>query len=679
VAGAEGGHVDHVSAIRRSLAPPSGLLGALAALVLALGLVAASPGAVLGHSLLQSATPAPGSTLASPPTSIKLTFGEAPDPRLSSIRVLDKGGASVTSAVAAAVPGDAKSLEVAVGPLPDGVYTVAWRTVSAVDGHVAAGSFAFGVGETPPPVSATTAPPAATGGSPAAILARFLLYAGLIALLGAGYVAAFVHRAGEVRIDVLVRLATAAWLVAAIGTAFTVAVQWEEAGGDLAAILGSSIGLAGLARIAAIVLVAVPIAFVARVAEGARRRWLGLAAVGAVIAMTVDVAVGHAASDQSGLIGLAAQWAHVVAVGLWIGGLLALLLAVRGEPTPDKANAVRRFSTWAAPWIALVALTGVVRAVQEVGTVDALLGQAYGQLIVAKSVLLVLLAVLGATNRWWSVPAAGRSLVRLRRIGTTEIGVATVVIALAAALVNGVPPVSIGATAQAGPAPIVAIGADAGTSVKLRLAISPGAAGLNTFDAVATDYDSGQPFSATVISLRFSLLSRTGVGGSTLDLQPSSETSGMFRGTGTNLSVDGIWRITATVTEAGVSVEVPFVIATTLPSQPVDVLPGTGTPTIYTVHLPDGTTAQIYLDPGTAGHDELHATFFDAAGTERSIMTASMATTAGAGELLGPRLLEPGHFVSEIDVEAGSLPVDVVGLDAAGQQVHVHATIEVQP
>jgi len=355
------------------------------------------------------------------------------------------------------------------------------------------------------------------------------------------------------------------------------------------------------------------------------------------------------------------------------------LLALRGEPTPDKANAVRRFSTWAAPWIALVALTGVVRAVQEVGTVDALLGQAYGQLIVAKSVLLVLLAVLGATNRWWSVPAAGRTLSRLRRIGTTEIGVATIVIALAAALVNSVPPVSIGATAQAGPTPIVATGADAGTSVKLRLAISPGGAGLNTFDAVATDFDTGQPFPATGISLRFSLLSRTGVGGSSLDLQPSSETSGMFRGSGTNLSVDGIWRITATVTEAGVSVEVPFVVATTLPAQPVDVLPASGAPTIYTVHLPDGTTAQLYLDPETAGHDELHITFFDATGTERPITTASMATTAGAGEVLSPRLLEPGHFVSEIDVEAGSLPVDVVGIDAAGQQVHVHATIEVQP
>jgi copper transport protein len=661
-----------VSANRRSTR--AALLGAL----LALALVGASPGGVLGHSLLQSADPAPGSTLASPPAAIRLTFGEVPDPRLSSIRLLDKGGASVVSGPATSLPGDRKSLQLAVGSLPDGVYTVAWRTVSAVDGHVAAGSFAFGVGETPPPVSATT-PPSASAGSPPAILARFLLYVGLIGLLGAGYVAVFVHRAGAVRTDILVRLATVAWLVAAIGTAFTVTVAWEEAGDDLSALVGSSIGIAGFARIAAVAIAGVPLLLVARSAAAAKPRWLGLAALGAVLAMTVDVTVGHSASEQSGLVGLAAQWIHVVAAGLWIGGLASLLVAVRGEPNAEKAAAIRRFSTWAAPWIGLLAITGVVRAIQEVGTVDALLGQAYGQLVIAKSAGLVVLALLGASNRWWSVPAAGRTLSRLRRIGATEIGIAAVVIALAAALVNGVPPVSIGATAQAGAAPIVVTGADAGTSAKLRLAISPGAAGSNAFDAVVTDYDTGQPLGPTGISLRFSLASRTGVGDSTLPLQANGATPGAFTGTGTNLSVDGIWKITATIAQSGASVEVPFVVASKVPAQPVGVLPGSGTPTIYTVHLPDGTTAQLYLDPGRAGHDELHATFFDAAGTERPITTASMAVATGAGELLSPRLLEPGHFVAEIDVEAGSLPVDVVGVDRGGQQVHVHATIEVKP
>jgi hypothetical protein len=215
--------------------------------------------------------------------------------------------------------------------------------------------------------------------------------------------------------------------------------------------------------------------------------------------------------------------------------------------------------------------------------------------------------------------------------------------------------------------------------VRVRLAISPGTAGSNTFDASATDFDSGAPAGAASVSLRFSLLSRTGVGESTLVLPAAAGHAGTFQATGTNLSLDGIWRITATIPESGTAAEVPFVVATTMSPQPVDVLPASGSPTLYNVHLPDGTTAQLYLDPGNAGHDDLHITFFDAAGTERPIKEAVMATELGAGQLLSPRLLEPGHFVASVDIPAGSLPVDVVGIDAGGTQVHVHVTLEVQP
>jgi len=661
----------------------------LALLVIALAL----PALAFGHALLQTADPAPGATLGTAPSSVRITFGEPPEPRLSSIKVLDSQGTNHAMGSVALVAGDPASLTIAVAALPDGIYTVSWRTVSAVDGHVAAGSYAFGVGVTPPTGGTSAQTETSVSGTPPAIIARFLLYAGLIGLLGAAYVGFFVaRRAAEpaadqapgpgeaARMDVLVRLATGAWLVAAIGTAFTVAVAWQDAGGEVTSLLGTSTGLAGISRMAVALLGGVPIAFVARGDQSTRRRWLGLAGIGAILGMTVDVATGHAAASSSGTLGLAAQWAHVVAAGLWIGGLGALLLAVRGSPSADKAAAIRRFSTWAAPWIGLVAVTGVVRAVQEVGTIPALLQQPYGQIVLAKTVGLLVLAALGATNRWWSVPAADHTLGRLRRIGTAEIGTAAVIIALAAALVNGVPPVSVGATAAAAAPPIVVTGADRGTSLRVRLAITPGAAGKNTFNAAVTDYDTGNPLAATNLSLKFSLLSRTGVGDSSLDLQTApSAPAGVFQGSGANLSVDGIWRITATVSQAGTAAEVELVVATNVPAQNVDVLPAAGQPTIYTVHVPDGTTAQIYLDPETAGHDELHCTFFDAAGTERPITQATMSDAANAGELLAPRLLEPGHFVSEIDVQAGNLPVDIVGIDATGVQVHVHATIEVQP
>ena len=109
-----------------------------------------------------------------------------------------------------------------------------------------------------------------------------------------------------------------------------------------------------------------------------------------------------------------------------------------------------------------------------------------------------------------------------------------------------------------------------------------------------------------------------------------------------------------------------------------------GLPTIYSVNLGAIGTAQVYLDPGGPGQNELHATFFDAAGNEQPIQGATMAMTPGdgAGTLLAARKLEPGHFVATIDAVAGALTLDVVTPLPAGRgngQIHLHVTIEVTP
>src|SRR2546426_6828867 len=117
-----------------------------AALVVAIGL--ASP--AMAHALLASSQPAAGSNLSSAPTEVVLTFAEAPDPKLSSVQVLSSTGTSVTTGPATGVAGSPTKLRVGLKALQPGVYTVAWTTVSSVDGHLARGSFAFGVGATPP-------------------------------------------------------------------------------------------------------------------------------------------------------------------------------------------------------------------------------------------------------------------------------------------------------------------------------------------------------------------------------------------------------------------------------------------------------------------------------------------------------------------------------------------------
>jgi copper transport protein len=649
----------------------------LLAVAVATVLVAA-PGTVSAHALLHASEPAAGSTLGSSPPAVTLTFGETPDVRLTSVKVLDSGGNDHVSGPVEALPNPPDSIRVPIGALADGVYTVSWRTVSAVDGHVSAGSFVFGIGVAPP-----TGPPdqvaVVTGqsGSPPGIVARWLLYVGLVALIGAAFVAfAVVKRP----VPDLLAMAAVGWVLVALGTVGVVAVQWIESGAPLEALPGSSVGMNALARLVALAAMGAALAGLATVPRlGGRTGWLlvGLTAMGGLGA---DVATGHAAAGPGWLVQGITQWFHGFAAGGWVGGLAALLVALRTTPPDDRLVTARRFSFWAGIGLVIVIVSGAIRAFVEVGTLDALVGTAFGVVVLLKSAVLLGLAGLGAFNRFVTLRNATRLLERLRRVGGAEVTLAVLVLGLSALLVNQTPPTSAGMIPESVAQPIVATGHDFGTSVRARLVATPGATGSNAFDLALTDYDTGSPLDADSVALRFQIASQAGIAPSTLDLTRSAP--GRFAATGANLSIDGIWQLTATVTTGGSAVDVPMLAATTVPPETVQSLVSPGLPTIYTAQLGAGRTAQVYLDPGGPGPNDFHVTFFDAAGAELPTTSATIAAfpEGGGAVILTPRMLDPGHFVASIDAVAGQLTVDVVSpVPAAsdGGNLHVHVTIEV--
>ena len=662
--------------VRRNAVPR--LVAFVAVAGFALGGALVLPRDTTAHALLQSSDPAAGSTVAAAPPMVTLTFGEAPDPGLSSVKVLDASGRVVSSGPSAAVVGQPLELQVPLGTVPEGVYTVAWRTVSTVDGHTVAGSFAFGVGVAPGATgSAVTAAPTSPSASPAATLARFLLYAGLIGLFGAGLTGALLHQRPPRSV---IRLAGGGWLMSTIGAAGIVAVQASDAGAGLGAFMASGLGAGAASRVAAAATAGLIVAPMAVRPNAVGRRWYALAAGAAALGMLVDVLNGHAAASGPTTVQIAVQWLHILAVGVWVGGLAGLLLGMRGASSTDVAFAARRFSRVAGVALVTVAVTGVVRAIQEVGTVDALVTADFGQVLIAKSLLLVVLGGLGTVNHFFSVPAAVRTLQPLRRIGRVELAIGAVVLLATGLLVNLVPPTSnAAAPGQPPEAPIVATGSDFGTTVKVRLVVTPGTPGINQFALAVADYDSGDPVPASSVSLRFEPVSSPSVGGSTVRLAATGD--GGFAASGGNLSLDGIWNVTAVIAAPSATVEVPLPIATRVPGLQIDTLPTPGAPTIFTAHLAAQITLQVYLDPGRAGANELHATFFDAAGTELPVQTATYLVGAASepATITVPRQLEPGHFVADLQAAAGSLGADIAGPAPDGSLLHAHFDIDVQP
>jgi copper transport protein len=650
-----------------------------------LGLAAmlALPGTVFGHALPQSSTPSPGATLTTPPSQVSIVFGERPDPNLSTIKVLDTTGTAVTAGPTATVPGKPLELAVPLKPdLPNGVYTVAWRTVSAVDGHLATGSFAFGIGVAPPTAGSSSSSATVTtsaGSTAGAIVGRWLLYLGLVGLLGLAVFRALVAHGSPASVR---RVLPLAWLIAAVGTGLVIAFQLDDAGVDLGRAFHTSFGGAIVARVVPVLVAGLAMVPV-WIRRGSERLVLAVVALGAAGAMVADVAYSHAAAGGDPFLDVPVQVVHVVAVGLWLGGLLGLLVNLRGEPGETSGRLAKRFSRLATAGIAVVAITGLLRAIAEVGSIANLLSSDFGHLVIAKTALLGVLALFGAVNHLRHVPAAGRALKGLRRLGSAELLLGSTVLLLSGSLVNLAPPtetVGSAGTPLAVVNPVVVAGSDFGTSLKIRLEVSPGAAGFNTFKASVTDYDTGAPLgAATGVTLRFSFPGRSDVGSSRLDLPAVAP--GVFSATGSNLSLVGAWQVTALVVNGTASVEVPFELITRTAPATIDVNAVAGLPTIYTIHLSAGRSIQVYLDPGTAGPNEVHTTFFDAAGNELPVQTVVMVLgpSGGPAMALDPRQLEPGHFVADTTLSAGTYTLAVAGPAPNGDQLTTQLDIPVTP
>jgi len=539
-------------------------------LVLLVGWLAVTAPAAGAHALLRGSDPPAGTSLERPPRAVRLTFTEAPDPALSSVQVLDMGGRAVQAGRAVLVPGRPLEFQAPVGELGDGTYTVSWRVVSRVDGHVTRGSFAFGVGAASGgavPAAAPAANPAAAAPSALALAGRWALYWGLALLLGAAACGLLVLGG---RLPAAARPLLGAGLgLAAAGLGAVVLAERSAVGVPLGTLAASGPGRALLREAVALGLVAVAAA--ALLARPRSRAALAAVGLATVVALGAHAAGGHAAG-QSGLraANLLVQWAHLVAVGAWVGGLAWLLAGLRGRGREEQVAAVVRFSRFALVAVAVVAATGLTRAVDELGSPQRLLATGFGRTLLAKAALVAVLLAVAAANRYRNVPAlaAGRgTIATLRRAVGGELAVAGPVL-LAAALLSELPPAAFvttpAASPQAAPAAVTVSGNDYATSVRLTLTVTPGLAGPNTFTARLADYDTNAPIPARRVKLDFALPAHPNLGSSTLELRRAGD---LWRGQGSALSLRGRWQVTALVATPGDAVTVPLQVQTRTPPE----------------------------------------------------------------------------------------------------------------
>jgi nitrogen fixation protein FixH len=309
----------------------------------------------------------------------------------------------------------------------------------------------------------------------------------------------------------------------------------------------------------------------------------------------------------------------------------------------------------------VVAVTGVTRAISEVGGFGAwrrLVDTSFGVTLLVKIGLFAGLVALGARNRYVNVPRVrrGGGVSSLRHTLGAEVVLAAGILGVTAVL-TGLPPAS-SVAATAAPVAIrgvVATGTDFGTTVRVRLSVTPGTAGPNAFRATVTDYDTGRPVPATALSLAFTLPGHPELGTPTLALRPDG--TGTWAAQGTDLSLDGRWSVSVLVQQPTGAVTVPLNVQTRLPPEQISVIPGgPGQPTLYTITLTSGRSLQTYIDPGTPGPDTVHFTFFQASGTEQVIASATASAVGPDGTTRDLSLIrfDPGHFGANVTLTTGS-------------------------
>ena len=542
-----------------------GTLAGLVTLVVAASLCAPAADA---HVALVSSDPPDATSLTNVPRDVHLRFNEAVSSRFRQVRLLDAHGRRVAGTSVAATPdGRQLTLRLPAG-LRRGAYEVTWEALSQNDGHVTGGAFVFGAGAAVGPA------PRAAPASGASTLDSVLRWAWLtlvlmaIGVVGFGLVlrAVRVPRAPAARRRAQARLARtlapAAGLAAAVGLAVLIREAATVPGdGSLlstgATLLGERWGVLWLASEALLIAVAV-VGLAVRRAPDRRGPWIASAALLVCLALA-HVANGHAANVERPVAHVLAGAVHLLAAGLWLGGVAAFAVALwptAGTSRHDAAvlaRAVRTpFGALAGGALLVAVLTGLIAVGTQVASVDALLRTNYGESLLAKSALMAAAGLFGLANavlllRGGDHVASGR----VSRLMAIEVALGIGALLAAAEMTASAP--------ARGPefgvprpvrAPVLARQVK---DVLVAATARPNRVGTNVF--TVTTSDTRRIYGAPIRGV--SIVLRPQAGGAPRTLQLIGAGTGRWTG-GALLSGAGGWRMTVLVRRPGVTLAAPL-------------------------------------------------------------------------------------------------------------------------
>jgi copper transport protein len=405
-----------------------------------------APSAALGHVVLESAEPATQSRVESPPTEVTLRFNQPVTISTNAIQVLASDGTVLSGT--SALTEDGRVVSAPVSRLVRGsAYTVRWRATGE-DGHSPAGVFTFGVGVAAP---APTEAVGASGTTWRDDLARWALFAALALLIGPLVVRLVVlrgpvpprverafHAVGAAASILVIDVAIAAFVLRASNALQLPLADVPYA--DLQPFAEKTrFGIAFLAMTLGFGIVSA-LLLVAWILDRLELRWAALVlSVGLAGGLSLS---GHQATEPNATwLAQAADWLHLVAASVWVGGLVTLAFLVWPLAPSLRRDAFLGFARLAIALVCAMVLAGAYLALQRLPEASDLWETTYGRLLLVKLAIVAVALTWGAMHHFVVRPrlAAGNDAkVRPSLVG--EASVALVVLLAAAVLTNVAPP-----------------------------------------------------------------------------------------------------------------------------------------------------------------------------------------------------------------------------------------------
>lgn len=520
---------------------------------MAIGVLILGTGVASAHATVIASSPADGSSVATSPTDVSITFSESISATSGGLSVLDRDGVRVDGGTSTVVDGRTLTTTI-TRALPDGTYVMTYRVLSA-DGHPVSGSSIFGVGSGAVDASARIG---GSGDRPWQIVggvSRAVMYLAALLAAGMAFFLAFIHDRDEDRwrLVPVVRIGALVALVGAVGILMSQAALLTGKGAGaitqtsvLRDVLTENLGWSLAVLMIGLAAVHLSTDITNRAVSNSFALYGGLA-------VTASFAVwGHARELTPRALALGADVVHVGAAALWLGGLvgLAMVLARRSADTVDAtAGIIGRFSQMAL-W-SVLALTVAGTALTVIGSdadLHAIVSTTWGRLVLAKIGLAAIVIAVAAWNRRSLVPALVRGdepdtrptrWRRLLRAVRVEVVLLVVVVCLTAILVN-VPPARTAVADGSGRVSRTQ-GVDTGT---VALTVDPAVAGTNTIEFRYTDSSGRAVDLATSATIEFS---QPSAGLAPITRRVPSSGPGVFVISGNELSIPGTWTIAIAV------------------------------------------------------------------------------------------------------------------------------------